>query len=119
MKLYLAGPMTGYPDSNFPAFKAAADRLRGLGFEVVSPAELFGEMREDGTPAPGTPNFSTETYLIVGKAQLGHCDALVLLPGHSASSGTQEEIMYAVAHSIRRYYYPRDIEKLMEARQCR
>lgn len=40
IKVYIAGPMTGYPELNYPAFAAAAERLRRLGFEVVSPAEL-------------------------------------------------------------------------------
>lgn len=39
MKLYLAGPMRGYPDFNFPAFFAAAANLRSQGYSVFSPAE--------------------------------------------------------------------------------
>ena len=40
MKLYVCGPMTGRKDMNRPAFKAARERLRKAGFEVVCPVEL-------------------------------------------------------------------------------
>jgi hypothetical protein len=43
-KLYVAGPMSGYPDCNYPAFNEAAEALRSLGYEVINPAE-FGEGR--------------------------------------------------------------------------
>ena len=40
MRVYIAGPMSGIENSNFPAFHAAAAELRALGHEVVNPAEL-------------------------------------------------------------------------------
>lgn len=39
-RIYIAGPMTGYPELNHPAFHAAAAKLRAKGFEVVNPAEI-------------------------------------------------------------------------------
>lgn len=39
-RCYIAGPMTGYPDLNYPAFAEASRVLRKRGYGVVSPAEL-------------------------------------------------------------------------------
>jgi hypothetical protein len=38
-RLYLAGPMTGIEDFNYPAFNAMAERLRAAGYEVKNPAD--------------------------------------------------------------------------------
>lgn len=62
---YLAGPMTGYFEYNFPAFIAMATTLRKLGFEVISPAELDIEAGHDprGIPAEEFAKTFTEAKL--------------------------------------------------------
>jgi hypothetical protein len=52
-RIYIAGPMTGLVEHNFPAFHAAADRLRKAGWDAVNPAENFG----------GRTDLPRETYL--------------------------------------------------------
>jgi hypothetical protein len=37
---YLAGPMRGYPQFNFPAFHRIAAALRAEGMNIISPAEV-------------------------------------------------------------------------------
>lgn len=44
-RLYVAGPMSGYPQCNYPAFNSAAQALRRAGYEVVNPAEVHLEER--------------------------------------------------------------------------
>lgn len=41
--LYIAGPMTGIPQFNFPLFDAVAHELRNDGWTIISPAETDHE----------------------------------------------------------------------------
>ena len=78
-KVYIAGPMSGYPELNYPAFHDAAERLRKNGFEVVSPAEL---------------NPQTESYSNVMRKDINaliDCDHICMLQGWQASKGATLE----------------------------
>ena len=81
-RIYVAGPMTGYLDYNYPAFNAAAVALRSLGHHVENPAE--NEHLNDGT-------WGWSDYLRRALTQLLTCDAIVLLPGWEQSKGAQIE----------------------------
>lgn len=88
--LYIAGPMTGLPDFNYPAFNAAAAQLRQAGYEVVNPAE-------DGLPV----NAPWTGHQRVAICQLMYCDAVATLPGVEHSKGAQLEIDIAKALGMR------------------
>src|SRR4051794_26666788 len=86
MKYYLSGPMTGYPECNFPAFETASAALRARGFDVLSAHEVL-HRGEDGRSGQ-------VPYLEMLKEdvrQLLTCDAIVLLPGWEASKGATFE----------------------------
>ena len=83
-KVYIAGPMTGLPDFNFPAFHEAAARLRAMGHEVVSPAELH-----EDTDKPW------EFYMRAAIKALMDCTAVYALNGSSASKGASIELQLA------------------------
>lgn len=42
-KLYIAGPMSGYPEANYPAFNEAERLLQHAGYTVVNPANVHLE----------------------------------------------------------------------------
>lgn len=84
MKIYLAGPMSGYPDLNFPAFMAAAEHLRTLGHEVVNPAELNPD-----------PSAKWHDCMKVDIRELLTCEAIATLPGFEKSKGASLEFHIA------------------------
>lgn len=81
-RIYLAGPMSGLPDHNFPAFHSETARLRALGYEVVNPAEINGHL------AGKLPYIE---YLRRDAAQLATCDTIAFLPGWQNSVGANKE----------------------------
>ena len=76
MRVYIAGPMTGLPEYNYPAFNQVAAALRAVGYEVMNPAE-------NPVPACGT----WQGYMRMALAQLVQCQCVALLPGWTESRG--------------------------------
>ncbi|MDQ0735314.1 DUF4406 domain-containing protein [Arthrobacter agilis] len=83
--LYLAGPMSGLPDFNYPAFHEAAAKLRAAGYTVLNPAE-------NPKPEPET----WQGYMRLAIAQLIQADGIALLPGWEVSRGAMVEYTLAV-----------------------
>ncbi len=85
MRIYVAGPMTGYPDLNFPAFHTAAAALRVRGHHVENSTEINAD--------PKAPWLDCMRMDI---ARLVTCDAVYLLPGWEKSRGAKVEHGLAV-----------------------
>jgi hypothetical protein len=92
-RIYIAGPMSGRQDLNFPAFHAEAARLRELGHTVLNPAE---------NPQPDCNSW--EGYMRMAVAQLVTCDAIYLLPGWAESRGALIE--RRLAQELRMHVIP-------------
>jgi hypothetical protein len=78
--VYLAGPMSGLPAMNYPAFHAEAARLRALGYRVENPAENHEP-----------PCQSWEGYMRLALLQMLRCDTIAMLPGWAKSKGATIE----------------------------
>lgn len=110
MKIYLAGPMTGIPHFNYPAFNAAAASLRAEGHEVFNPAEYdiitygkdISNPTGDAAQSAAEHGFCRRTAL---KADLSwicdNAEAIALLPGWDRSSGATAEWALANALSLK------------------
>jgi len=92
MKVYLAGPMRGYPAYNFPAFHAAAKELRALGHEVWSPAERDEQEGFNPTTDVAQP---LKYYMLFDLPAVLNADAVVVLPGWEKSVGANLEVHVA------------------------
>ena len=96
-RLYVAGPMRGHPDYNFPAFDSAAARLRAQGYDVVNPAEMSRDVGvENGESDPAVFNRLIAEELREVRA----CDAIYLLQGWETSLGTRDELEVALSHGL-------------------
>jgi len=93
-RVYIAGPMSGHEDLNFPAFHAAAAEYRTRGAFVINPAEI--NSAEVQTAMSGT--LTAEQYhahwarcMKKGINALMTCDGIVMLPGWQKSRGAKLE----------------------------
>jgi len=85
-RVYVAGPMTGLPERNFPAFNQEAERLRAEGLQVLNPAD-HGIV--DGA--------DWADYLRHDIAGLASCERIHLLRGWTKSKGACLEMTIAKA----------------------
>lgn len=114
-QIYIAGPMSGYPEFNFPAFFAAQAEFEAKGYKVWNPANKDQEagVVSDESYATGDDqqlmksgwDFKETFHWDVTKVI--YSDAIYMLNGWQFSPGAIAE--HAVAVSIKKRY-PNDYE---------
>lgn len=112
-RIYIAGPMTGLLEWNFPAFDEAGKRMKDQGFEVVNPVDFD---RARGFDEKSAKEFSNEELREAMAAELvgwdrldlpyarnempdkglADCTDLLLLPGWESSKGAFAEASVAL-----------------------
>ena len=83
-KVYIAGPMTGIPELNYPAFNRAEKRIsEKIGCRILNPAR-----QPDG--------LEYEEYMRRGFADIEEATAIFLITGWEKSKGAVRELKYAI-----------------------
>ncbi len=106
--VYIAGPMSGYPEFNFPAFFEAEKYLTALGYKVFNPANK--EQEKGTTEAKSFASGDTVNLVKEGWDYRGafawdcekviYGDAIYMLPGWEYSPGACAE--HAIAKFIKK-----------------
>ena len=113
-RTYIAGPMTGYPLYNFPAFIEAAKYLRDF-YEIVSPVDLTINLWLslglilDKKDWMNCINNSVEkaidkmAYLRKDLSEIARCDCMVFIEGWKGSEGAAKELKMAQLLNLKLY----------------
>jgi len=94
MKIYIAGPVSGIPLYNLPAFQEARRLLESSGVECVIPHDIY-QPSDSKCPAV----IWCEAMLKCLPA-LESCDAVFFLPGWELSPGSRREHAIAKVKNI-------------------
>ena len=95
--IYIAGPMAGLPELNFPAFYQAEKKLMKDGWRVVNPARfdaVFNVYNE------GIEGRMLDAVCEAERAAIPYLDAIYLLKGWENSKGATRELKVALEHNL-------------------
>jgi len=94
---YISGPMSGYPEFNYPAFKQAAIDLAEQEVRTINPTDCFPNDK------PGSRTYTE--YLRAAFRMLLSADGIIMLRGWPESKGARTEIEIAMDLNFPVYYY--------------
>ena len=84
-RIYLAGPMSGYPEFNYPAFHWGAGLLASAGVDPINPARTEGREARHGWV----------DFMRASLRDLADCDGVATLTGWQDSRGAALEVHIA------------------------
>ena len=90
--LYIAGPMAGIEDFNYPAFFAVEEALNGIGIETVNPAAMD---KAEGWTGQSVSAIQRAALLKRDFHEMTTVEGIVLLEGWEDSIGANAELMVA------------------------
>tara|TARA_R100000234_G_C4938248_1_gene151724 strand:+ start:104 stop:490 length:387 start_codon:yes stop_codon:yes gene_type:complete len=111
--IYVAGPMRGYKDYNYPAFDERSELLREQGWNVINPADMdrADEKPNISGPMEFDPEANYEDHEFMRQALkrdmvalCDDCTAIYMLNGWEKSKGANAEKALAVALGLDVYY---------------
>ena len=88
-RVYISGPMTGYPELNRREFEKAEELLSARGYEVVNPHKA------------GKADMTWEENMRLDIAEMMSCDSVYALRGWEGSRGASIEVALARDVGIR------------------
>lgn len=94
-KIYIAGPMTGLPEFNYPAFFEAQALLQDLDYDVFNPAALpmcIYDLHDEEL---------WQWYMKRAIPLLLECEQVCLLKGWGTSKGAKLEVIIAKNFGMR------------------
>lgn len=98
---YLSGPMSGYPEYNYPEFERTKKNLERQGYKIVSPHEC--------EPDPDAGSISEEqlweNMMVKCMAKMEECNGIILMEGWPESRGARRELEYAIRNHWPVFYY--------------
>lgn len=108
-KIYIAGPMTGHPEFNFPAFYAAEAELVAQGWTVFNPAKKDEEVdlhpdavKVGDAKLAADHGFDFRQAYLWDVTRIIEGDAIYMLPGWQYSPGAVGE--HAVAVAMKKHF---------------
>ena len=92
-KVFLSGPMTGYPGYNFQRFNLAEKQLADAGIECVNPVHICKKYKEEHVLADKAV---FDKMIAEEQEAERECDAILLLDGWQMSKGVRLELKIAL-----------------------